>query len=339
MSTATPSTDWREEIPDDEEARLIRGAELLRDLQRARKGGGKADRALHAKGIGFSAELTVAADLPEHARVGPFATPGKRYGAYVRFSNGSGKRGADKRQDIRGIAVKLLGVEGKKLISGMEDETTQDFLAIATPFTPIRNADEFVTLVRAAETPALLPLKLAWALGLGRTLELVKALTKKPAVPFTSFATSRFWSALPIQFGPYAIHFSFVPKAAVSPDAQLPSTDEALMDDLVTRLKSVRITYDLQVQYFVDAQKTPIEDPSVEWKESDSAFITVATLVLGKQDASTSEGVKLRELIEALSFDPWHAVTELKPLGNMMRARSHAYRLSTQERGAAKEPR
>ncbi len=338
MSTA-PSTDWREEIPADEEERLIRGAETLRDLQRARKRSEKSDRALHAKGIGFSAELTVGADLPEHARIGPFAISGKKYGAYVRFSNGSGKRGSDKRQDVRGMAVKLLGVEGKKLIAGMEDETTQDFLAIATPFTPIRDADEFVTLVRAAETPALLPLKLAWALGLGRTIELVKALTKKPATPFTSFATSRFWSALPIQFGPYAIHFSFVPRAAASADAQAPTTDEGLMDDLVTRLKSGPIAFDLQIQYFVDTQKTPIEDPTVEWKESDSPFITVATLVLGEQDATSAEGIKQSELVEALSFDPWHAVAALRPLGNMMRARNHAYRLSTQERGASKEPR
>ena len=42
--------------------------------------------------------------------------------------------------------------------------------------------------------------------------------------------------------------------------------------------------------------------------------------------------------MERLSFDPWHAGEDFRPLGNMMRARNVAYRLSTQERGAAAEP-
>lgn len=333
-----PSTDWKEEIPADEEARFTRYAEQLRDLQRAHKRGDVSDRGLHAKGIGFAGELTIASDLPEHARVGPFAKPGHAYRAYVRFSNGSGVRGSDKKQDVRGIAIKLVGVPGKKVIAGMEDATTQDFLAIATPVVPVRNADEFVTMVRAAESPALLPFKVGWALGFGRMIQLVRAFTKKPAVPFTSFATARYFSALPIQLGKYAIHFSLDPKQPAAADAQPPATSDALSDDLVARLKSGSIAYDLRVQFFVDATRTPIEDASVEWRESDSPFVTVATLVLPKQDATSSEGVELRERIESMSFDPWHAVTELKPLGNIMRARNHAYRLSTQERGAAKEP-
>jgi hypothetical protein len=44
------------------------------------------------------------------------------------------------------------------------------------------------------------------------------------------------------------------------------------------------------------------------------------------------------ERVEGFSFDPWHTQDELRPLGNGMRARNHAYRLGTQERGAAGEP-
>ena len=36
-----------------------------------------------------------------------------------------------------------------------------------------------------------------------------------------------------------------------------------------------------------------------------------------------------------MSFDPWHAPEDYRPLGNMMRARNPAYRLSTIERQAA----
>jgi hypothetical protein len=64
----------------------------------------------------------------------------------------------------------------------------------------------------------------------------------------------------------------------------------------------------------------------------------VARLTLSKQDTASAEGLRLAERIEKLSFDPWHAPVEFKPLGNMMRARSPAYRVSTQVRSAAAEP-
>ena len=64
----------------------------------------------------------------------------------------------------------------------------------------------------------------------------------------------------------------------------------------------------------------------------------MAKLTLPKQDVASPRGKKVAELIEKLSFDPWHALEDHRPLGNMMRARNHAYRESTQERGAAPEP-
>jgi len=43
-------------------------------------------------------------------------------------------------------------------------------------------------------------------------------------------------------------------------------------------------------------------------------------------------------MIEGFSFDPWHALVEHRPLGNVMRARNMAYRASTQARAAVPEP-
>src|SRR5512141_3466053 len=109
----TPSTDWRETIPPDEEARLVRYAEQLRDLARRRASGGRPARALHTKGnAGVRAELTVLPDLPDHARQGLFASPGT-YQALVRYSNGSNVRQPDAKPDVRGVAVKVLGVKGE----------------------------------------------------------------------------------------------------------------------------------------------------------------------------------------------------------------------------------
>jgi len=66
----------------------------------------------------------------------------------VCFSNGGPIRGSDRRPDVRGLAVKVLGVPGKKLIPGLEAAPTQDFLAIHSPVTPFRNADEFVKAIQ-----------------------------------------------------------------------------------------------------------------------------------------------------------------------------------------------
>src|SRR5688572_25269996 len=130
--------DWKEQIPDGEAARFEAHAAFLGELQKKR---GASDRALHAKAnLGVEAELAVLPDLPEEARVGMFATP-RTYQALVRFSNGAGRRQSDKKLDVRGIAVKVLGVDGKKVIPGLEDATTQDFLAIRSPSVPMKNAD------------------------------------------------------------------------------------------------------------------------------------------------------------------------------------------------------
>ena len=80
---------------------------------------------------------------------------------------------------------------------------------------------------------------------------------------------------------------------------------------------------------------SPIEDASVEWK---TELLPVARLTLPIQDRTSARGKRIEEVIEQLAFDPWHARTDLRPLGNMMRARNHAYRASTRARKAAPEP-
>jgi hypothetical protein len=114
-----PSTNWQEKTDPGEPQRFEAYAEQLRDLQRRRARKGPVARALHAKGqLGLEATFTVLPDLPAHARAGLFAAPAK-FRACVRYSNGSGARQHDRKPDVRGIAVKVLGVGGKKLIPGL----------------------------------------------------------------------------------------------------------------------------------------------------------------------------------------------------------------------------
>jgi hypothetical protein len=319
---AMPATNWQERIDPGESERFERYAQQLAQIQHS------GARALHAKGqVGLSAQFTVLPNLPEHARAGLFAKPAS-YKAYVRFSNGSHQRQHDAKPDVRGVAVKLVGVEGRKLIPGMEDAKTQDFLFIRAFSTPFRTADEFVPFVTAAAKPLTALPKLVARFGLGRTFQVLKGLSALRE-PMRSLAETAYCTVLPIQLGAYAVRCALKPPAPRGP--VLPKSAEMLADELAARVRKAPVEYDFQLQFFEDERSTPIEDATVDWK---SAWVTVGRLTIPMQEPSTD----LSARIEQMSFDPWHALVEHKPLGNMMRARNPAYRVSTQARKAAPEP-
>jgi hypothetical protein len=325
---------WSEIVADDEAARFTGYANELREMQKARARNGKTPRALHAKQhVGAVGQLVVT-EQPGSLRPALFAQPAT-WPAYARFSNGSGARQHDGLADVRAIAIKLVGVPGKKLIPGLEDKRTQDFLFIQVPATPFRGPDEFVSFVRiAASGKALLVPRLIGAFGLGRTLSILRGLASMPKV--TSMAAARFYTATPVRFGETAAKLALFPLSTAAGSSE--NGRDALRADLVSRLKAGPIEYSLRAQLFIDEATTPIEDASVVWPEAKTPFFELGRLILSRQDVLSTRGQEIEELVERLSFDPWHAVEELRPLGAMMRARSHAYRESVIERQASAEP-
>jgi hypothetical protein len=330
---STPSTEWREALRPDEGALFEKLAQDLAGIQAAVAAKrGKTHRALHAKGnVVARAELDVLAGIPEHARVGLFSEP-KKYEAVVRFSNGGPAPQSDKRPDVRGVAVKVLGVGGKKVIPGLEDAPTQDFLAILSPSQPFATPEDFVWFVVAARSPLTLLPKGIFRFGPFKFFSLVSTLQKGLGAPLTALHTNRYFSALPIQFGKYAAKYSFVPLDAGGASGPV---DPDLGGAFAKLLETKPLRWELQVQFFADEQSTPIEDSTVEWK---SPWVPVARLTLPQQSVSSEQGQALAAWAETLSFDPWHAQAELRPLGAMMRARNAAYRVSTSARKAAPEP-
>ncbi|MBL8032376.1 MAG: hypothetical protein JNJ69_01660 [Leptospiraceae bacterium] len=100
-------------------------------------------------------------------------------------------------------------------------------------------------------------------------------------------------------------------------------------------LKSTPAEYAVELQFYTDADLTPIENASIEWPESESPWVRVGTLTLPVQDLEGAEYEKFAATVEKMKFDPWNAIEEHQPLGNIMRARKHAYYVSQKERGAA----
>jgi hypothetical protein len=84
----------------------------------------------------------------------------------------------------------------------------------------------------------------------------------------------------------------------------------------------------------VDEKRTPVEDAYLEWKESDSPPIPIATLILPKQQLDA----QLQHDLEHMAFNPWNT-KRMTPLGLINLARKNVYAASAAHRGASAESR
>jgi len=304
--------------------------------------GSKALRGFHAKiHTGAIAEFHVMADLPDHARHGVFAVP-RVFPAVVRFSNGESRVKPDTGHEPRGIAIKLIGITGRKLLPNQEGAATQDFLATSHSVTStVRDVTQFMAFVRAMRVKGGFGKlgKLRRSLGLPETLRILNALVW--TVGFSrvrSMATEHFSSTAPIKFGPYAVKFTVQPAERTPPPANIPLTNDFLRRELADRLRRADLVLDFMVQFYVDDIRTPIENTSVRWLEKHAPKLKVAQLRVPRCDLDDQRSLELSAKIDKLSFNPWHATEDHRPLGNVMRARRVAYEASSAFRGHSAEP-
>jgi hypothetical protein len=330
-----PSTAWQE----GDEHTLFEGfaREIMAwQMEDKAKNGGLPMRGFHAKlHAGMMAEFRVLPDLPEHARHGVFSSP-KIFPALVRFSNGESFARSDKMHEPRGIAIKLVGAPGRKLLPGLEDAVTQDFLATSHSVTSaVRNVGQFMAFVRAKRSGSLLA-GLVRGVGICEALRILWALVFTVLLPkVRSMVTEHFSSTAPIKLGPYAVKFMVRAAEKTKETTSSSSSDDFLHDDLARRLRQADIELDFLVQFYVDDIRTPIEDTSVRWN---TPFLKVAELHIPKCDLDSAHGKALSEAVNRLSFSPWHATEDHRPLGNVMRARRVAYVASSALRKHDPEP-
>jgi len=326
---AQPSTSWQERVAPDEAERFARYAAEFAEMQRRKSERFGPGRALHRKQVlGISGRVEVLPDLPEHARHGLFASPGS-HDAWVRLSNGSADRAPDRRPDVRGFAVKVLGLRGPGALGG--ETSSQDFLLINHPTFAFPRSDEFVEIVLAAGKGggALLAHVFRRYGPIGGARFLAR-FARSIGRPFSGFTTERFHSAAPIGCGPYAVRVRLLPASS----AAAPGAVEDWAADVLRRLSTSDLVFDLQLQFFTDERVTPIEDASVDWSEAEAPYLTVARLVLPKLAPDGSPEEALQGRIEAGIFDPWNALAAHRPLGDVMRARKVIYFASEKGRGA-----
>jgi hypothetical protein len=336
---ASPSTAWREVVEPDEQTLFEGFARDIMALQQevAAKAGVPPQRGFHAKlHAGLRAEFEVLADLPEYARHGVFGAP-QIFPALVRFSNGESAAHPDTNKEPRGIAIKLIGVPGRKLLPGSENAVTQDFLATSHSVTSaVRNVRQFMAFIRASRNRWTMLFTLPYAVGLPEAARIAKALYRTVVrSQVRSMATEQFSGTAPIKLGPYAVKFTVRPAAGTAPTTNRALTENFLREELAGRLRKADLVLDFLIQFYVDDTRTPIEDTSVLW---DAPLLKVAQLRIPSCDLDNPDTNRQSELVNGLSFSPWHATEDHRPLGNVMRARRVAYEASSHLRKHSPEP-
>lgn len=322
-------TGWRETTDPGEAQRYADAARRFAAIQQRKSKKFGTGRTLHRKQITAAAgTLEVLDGLPQWAAQGLFSQP-HDYEVWVRLSNGGLDRAKDSMPDIRGFAFRVLGVQGDSAL-GNGPAKSQDFLLINHEAFAFRGSAEFVDFVEAASfgNGALLKYLFSRYGLFGAPAQLAR-MVKLAGKPFSGFATEAMHSAVPMANGPYAARVRLVPADANGKPQSGASQDWNA--DFSARLAKGSLHWDLQLQPWVDEASTPIEDASVNWP---SPYVTVARLMLPRQDTAGADGQELARQVEATVIDPWQALAEHRPLGDVQRARKVVYFASQQGRGA-----
>jgi catalase len=321
MTTST--LELGKEYPPEGEEKWI--AMLMQGIQASMQAKTKpTPRDQHPKSHGYvKAEFTVADNLADDLRVGVFKEP-KTYEAWIRFSNGGSDSGghgqADHIPDLRGMAIKLLGVTG---------EQDQDFVLMSAPFFFLKDLEAYIHfLAIVAEikkgvikfnpppAPPTVPETLREQF---QKIAYAFQLVNKQKQDTPSPLEIRYWSSTPYRFGERdAIKFSAIPQLNRKSLRPANRSDNYLRETMVTHLATQDAYFDFMIQFQIDPEKMPIEDPTVEWDEQVSPFIKVATVRIPKQDFNTTER---NQQDEQQSFSPWDTLAEHQPLGGVNRGR------------------
>ncbi|VVN16436.1 hypothetical protein PS647_04120 [Pseudomonas fluorescens] len=286
-------------------------------------------RDAHAKAHGcVKAEVQVLPELPGELRQGVFSEPGKTWQATMRLSNGNAYPQFDSIRDARGMAIKLFDVPGKQLLSDRQGRGEQDFVMFNHPNFFVSNVAEYRQNVAAQANG-----KKMMAFFPGRdprtwqVRHLFIALATLAPAPSSPTQTTYF-SVSPYKFGEANAKFRVMPDPDSCPACSLPEQNRKLPNFLRNALNQqlstdrVPACFALQIQRQDANRYMPIEDTSIEWRESDAPFETVARIKVPAQDFDTPA---LNLQCDNQSFNPWFGIEAHRPIGGINRLRKAVY--------------
>lgn len=340
-----------QEYPPQEEEAQIEQILAISKLSMEHKPHPPMRRDQHPKSHGCVAgEFIVEQNIPEDMKVGVFRKA-RTYSVWIRFSNGGSERDPktgeflpDTVGDVRGMALKLMGVEGEMVIDDPAHEGEQDFVLMNHPTFFIRDVQGYIdffpvakalregkVIFKPGEPPQVPPELQAKFQAVAYAFPIVQKIKAKQT---TSPLEISYWSATPYKLGNRAVKFSVVPHdvgESFKPENALDQSNY-LREAMTQYLTDQDAYFDFKMQLQTDAGKMPIEDPTVEWNEQESPYIKVATIRIPAQNFNTA---CRQQFDERQSFSPWHTLPEHRPLGGVNRARQRIYGELAKFRNAA----
>lgn len=361
-----------ENIPADEPQQIQHIVELtMQQLQMRYPGDKRMLRGVHAKDHGcVTATFEVLPDIAENLRQGVFTQPGKKYSALVRFSNAStlvtpdstpGANGGPPSHGSRGMAIKLLGVEGP-IVEPAHGAPTQDFLMVNQPVFAFANVEDYEVLSRVLvdhkddprpffgerlpptgtkpTTPS--QMRAVETAGIVASIRSANVGSTPPAFqpPPASPVDNDYFGASPFMFGPDQVMRFRVHPLSRSTDEPQVSDPNYLRTALIKRLNDQQAG-EVIFQFEVQVRSADCIDPDVDIENASHAwpdtfpFVPVATLTIPLQEINSPE---LHVRCERLMFSPWHCLEAHRPLGGINRLRRAVYEASAKFRNLPKEP-
>lgn len=332
-----------EVIPPDEAQAIGRIVTSVTDEMKASYAASRpARRGQHPKSNGFVKACLIisGAQVPVDLRHGIFDTGGgdQRYEALVRFSASHASLRSDVKKDAHGMAIKVLGVLGDKVLGDQAIErATQDFVMVNHPAFFIRDAAALVDFAKIVTTTGTIrhlrrltaiARVLRYYLAPGRGSWRWRGLHNLYAVTGHRVAnplTVTYWSQTPYALGPHVIKFAARPEADDATKAEPVENYDGLEEAVAVSLRpsDARFRFALLAQLQSDPNLMPVEDPTVIWRTDDAPLRQVATLEISHDPDVLSQ--RRRNHGERSTFSPWHSLPAHRPLGGINRVRRSVY--------------
>lgn len=321
-SSADGVTEGFETVPADEatlnqEIARAASAQVRKALENSPDGVARRDAHPKAHGC-VRGSFQVDDDLPETLAVGTFS-PGAQYDAWVRFSNGA--QADDRSNDARGMAIKLIGVDGDKLLDDERDAVTHDFVLSNFHTFFIETAKQYVEFMQTVEEKGN-PLSFFFSLTSFNFHPIAAYRAREfTTQPISNPLTSRYWSVTPYLLGDdQAVKYSAIPCGGADTSGEHADDEHYLRTAMKEQLATGDACFDFMVQ--VRRGNLSIENPTKTWDEGSAPFQKVARLTIDAQEFDSTEQ---NTYCENLSFTPWHTTAAHRPLGTTNRTRKVVY--------------
>jgi hypothetical protein len=330
------------ERPEADEARTIQGliATMRYITEKTLADSGHAIRGVHAKSHGIlEGYLEVDESLSGDLAQGMFAKPG-RYPVVMRLSTIPGDILDDSVSTPRGMAVKIIGVEGERL-EGSETDVTQDFVMINGPAFGAPTPNKFLSVLRllARTTDEFEWLKKILSGFMRQLQRVIVAVTGKPNVtvatlggqPETHILGETFYSQAPLRFGDFIAKIAMAPispelTALIQAPLNVNGVPNGLREAVVDFFKKNGGVWEVRAQLCTHLELMPIENAAVVWPEEISPYRPIARITV-KPQVAWSEA-RSSAVDDGMSFSPWHGLAAHRPLGGIMRVRKAVYEMA-----------